>query len=88
VRHVIESCDGPDCGKTREFQLKGSNAPPQDGWFALHIATANENRPHVTKSACSAGCAAAIVSVTLQLNGKEDVTVDFCPGHKDGHGGH
>ena len=87
MRHTIESCDAPNCQKTREFVLKGTNSAPQDGWFTLHIMPSDENRPHILKSACSVECAAKIVTTTLQLNSKDDCAIEFCPGHKEGHQG-
>ena len=84
MRHIIESCDA--CGsKTREFKLTGTNAAPQDGWFTIHIQL-GPDRPHVTKSACSSDCAGKIVATTLSMHGKDDCSIDFCPGHKDGKG--
>ena len=88
MRHVIESCDASGCGKTREFVLRGTNSPPQDGWFHMHIAPQDDDRSHVVKSACSSECAAKIVATVLAVYPANDLSIDFCPGHSDGQRGH
>jgi len=86
MRHIIESCDGPGCSRTREFVLTGTNGSPQTGWFTLHILPrGDDDAPpaHIGKSACSTECATKIVAVVLAST-TDDLTIEFCPGHK-GH---